>query len=223
MLNRKIITPLLAVAFAVSLYIGNHYRNKSLVADNKAKEAAEMEKQDKEIIQYSIFTMEIVKAKLSPTNQEITANAIARVSSRVFGSNLEQKRAFVTLVAIESRFNRKAKSPVGATGLTQVMPQYSKEFADKCGMSAPDPGDLEDTEINLSIGACQFKSLIEASDGNIAAALVAYNAGYHSEQLKQLKSMSNIQNIETSNYVTRFYYVQERVNSIVVDTYTSSD
>ena len=76
------------------------------------------------------------------------------------------------LVHAESRFKPTAVSPVGAVGLTQLMPQTAKFLA---------PGttrqDLKNPTINLKIGFKYLKSLIDRYDGNEKMALTAFNRG----------------------------------------------
>jgi soluble lytic murein transglycosylase-like protein len=76
------------------------------------------------------------------------------------------------LVHAESRFKPTAISPVGAVGLTQLMPQTAKYLA---------PGttkqDLKNPRLNLRLGFTYLKSLIDRYDGNEKLALTAFNRG----------------------------------------------
>jgi soluble lytic murein transglycosylase-like protein len=116
-------------------------------------------------------------------------------------------RNFITLVAIESRFEPRAKSSAGAVGLAQVIPKYAKEFGSHCGLVF-EPSDMDIPELNLLAGACQFKHLVDTL-GSTSLALVAYNAGRYSKSLKSMKLMSGAGNIETANYVAKHTYVKE--------------
>jgi len=117
------------------------------------------------------------------------------------------------MIAIESKFNTDAVSSAGAVGLTQVIPKYAKEFAERCGMNDVRPEDLKNPDINLLVGACRFKALLDNFNGNTAAALVAYNAGLASDQLKQLKSLKNITNVESSSYVVKWLYLKDKADA----------
>jgi soluble lytic murein transglycosylase len=153
--------------------------------------------------------MKVVGVKTSKTDQDLTVEMLDRVTKKVYGDDTEAARGFITLVAIESRFDNKAKSHAGAVGLAQIVTKYAQDFAKHCNMEISD-SDVATPEINLMLGACLFRSL-KQEYGNTSMALVGYNAGKFSTQLKQLKAQSNITNIETVNYVTRFHYLQELV------------
>jgi soluble lytic murein transglycosylase-like protein len=90
------------------------------------------------------------------------------------------------------------------------MPQYAKEFAAKCGINDLDQADLEVAEINLMVSACRFRTLLEIFDGQVSLALVAYNAGQSSNQVKQLQELKNLSTVETSSYLSKFMYLKEK-------------
>ena len=76
------------------------------------------------------------------------------------------------LVRAESSFRNTSTSPVGAVGLTQLMPKTAAWLS---------PGttttDLRNPETNLRIGFKYLKQLIEKYDGDTKLALLAYNRG----------------------------------------------
>jgi soluble lytic murein transglycosylase-like protein len=76
------------------------------------------------------------------------------------------------LVRTESGFKSSATSPVGAIGLTQLMPSTARWF--KRGITR---SDLRNPEVNLSIGFRYLRELIEKYDGDTELALTAYNRG----------------------------------------------
>jgi soluble lytic murein transglycosylase-like protein len=76
------------------------------------------------------------------------------------------------LVRAESSFRTAAVSPVGATGLTQLMPATARWLAPGTTRSQ-----LRDPETNLNIGFKYLRELIEKYDGNEKLALTAYNRG----------------------------------------------
>jgi soluble lytic murein transglycosylase len=153
--------------------------------------------------------MEVVGVKTSKTDQALTVEMLDRVTKKVYGDDSDTARGFITLVAIESRFDNKAKSHAGAVGLAQIVTRYAQEFAKHCDMEIND-NDVATPEINLMLGACLFRSL-KQEYGNTSIALAAYNSGRFSSQVKQLKAQSNITNIETANYILKNHYLQELV------------
>lgn len=184
----------------------------------EVKKEPTQEDLDQDLGNFIYTLMDIVKAELSDTKKKITTRTIIRVVNDILVTK-EQKQHFAVLLAIESRFNNKAKSPVGATGISQLMPKYSHEFAAKCQMDDFKIEDIHDLEINLYLGACQFRSLLESPriNGNVALALVSYNAGMHSKAFQEIIGLRNITNMETSNYVAKFTFLREKAHKTVRD------
>jgi hypothetical protein len=76
---------------------------------------------------------------------------------------------------VESRFNPKAVSPVGARGLMQLMPKTAKYLADS--ISWRGRANSFDPEFNIAAGSYYIARLIKQFDGDEVLALAAYNAG----------------------------------------------
>lgn len=76
------------------------------------------------------------------------------------------------LVRAESSFKPTAESPVGAIGLTQLMPATARWL--KPGTTSQD---LRNPSTNLRLGFKYLKSLIDRYDGNEKLALTAFNRG----------------------------------------------
>lgn len=170
--------------------------------------------EDEKLGNFALLMMDISGADLSPVRRTILARTLVRVSSEIF-SSYKHREAFVGLVAQESKFNVNAKSPVGAAGLTQVMPQYASGFAKLCGLNDFKPADLYDTELNLYLGACFYRDLLENKliNGNPIAAQVAYNSGQNGESLKSLLAQRSISNSETNNYSVMIGYKKEEARN----------
>src|SRR5215471_19582030 len=77
-------------------------------------------------------------------------------------------QVFLALVAHESGWNPDALSPVGAQGLTQLMPATARGL----GVTS-----VNDPVQNLRGGARYLKQQLDAFGGNYNLALAAYNAG----------------------------------------------
>ncbi|WP_420127854.1 transglycosylase SLT domain-containing protein [Longimicrobium sp.] len=81
------------------------------------------------------------------------------------------------LVRQESSFNPRARSWVGATGLSQIMPATGQWLAPGAGVSNFDPSLLAVPEINLRMGARYLRDQLRRYGGKRDLALAAYNAG----------------------------------------------
>ncbi len=145
------------------------------------------------------------RADLSPARAEILRDQITRIAvKRIEGKEAQQ--AFVFILCIESKYNQAAKSPVGAVGMAQLMPKFAGDFAKKCGLGELRPDDINDSEINLHLGACFFNSLVKDT-GNIFLAAAAYNAGAASSSVKNLKVLGNPVH-ETAAYVAKVAFLK---------------
>jgi soluble lytic murein transglycosylase len=80
------------------------------------------------------------------------------------------------VIDTESKFSD-ATSPAGARGLMQITPEAAQFIEKQSGGSTFKLSDLSDPEINIRYGTFLLKELIERYDGDVAAALAAYNAG----------------------------------------------
>jgi soluble lytic murein transglycosylase-like protein len=87
----------------------------------------------------------------------------------------------------ESRWNERARSPVGARGLAQLMPGTAAQM----GINPADP------VRNLEGGARYLRMQLDAFDGNVEKALAAYNAG--PARVEKAGGVPNIR--ETREYV----------------------
>ena len=81
------------------------------------------------------------------------------------------------LMRQESRFITSAKSPVGASGLMQLMPATAKWVANKIGLKDFHQGRVNDTETNLLLGTTYMRLVLESLDNHPVLASAAYNAG----------------------------------------------
>jgi soluble lytic murein transglycosylase-like protein len=76
------------------------------------------------------------------------------------------------LVQVESRFRERAVSPVGARGLTQLMPRTAESL--QPGITE---AEMFDRETNLRLGFRYLRWLLDRYDGRVPDALHAYNRG----------------------------------------------
>ena len=80
----------------------------------------------------------------------------------------------VSLIRQESRFQPKIKSPVGATGLMQIMPSTGKFIAPQINIK---DYDLTDPNDNISMGTWYLNHTHETYNNNSLLAVASYNAG----------------------------------------------
>lgn len=161
-----------------------------------------------------VFVMKVMdtcKAQMSEVKRKLLAEQIARISTRF--AHRQHQEAFVLLICIESKFNNSVRSKVGALGLTQVMPKYAAAFAEQCGLGKLDVRDMDDAEVNLTVGACYFNQLLAKFEGNVTLALAGYNSGPDSSTTKNLKALRE-GHPETMGYVAKFAYLRETLGEI---------
>lgn len=77
----------------------------------------------------------------------------------------------LSVIEVESRFNRYAVSSAGAQGLMQIMPFWLKEIG------KPDDN-LFHTQTNLRMGCTILKFYLDKEHGNLINALGRYNGSY---------------------------------------------
>jgi len=77
----------------------------------------------------------------------------------------------------ESAFMSDAKSPAGALGLMQLMPETARMTAKKHRIRFNGTHDLISPQQNIKIGVAHLADLIEKNEGNFVYATAAYNAG----------------------------------------------
>jgi soluble lytic murein transglycosylase-like protein len=106
------------------------------------------------------------------------------------------------VITIESNWNSKAISPVGAKGLMQLMPATAKE------MGVTDPFNPHE---NIEGGARYLRHLLDRFDGDVTLALAAYNAG--PRRIRRFKGIPPIR--ETQRYVTKVLEVYQREENAI--------
>jgi soluble lytic murein transglycosylase-like protein len=75
------------------------------------------------------------------------------------------------LIRVESNFNHKARSRVGARGLMQIMPLTAEELGNRKALDHRNP------RANILAGSHYLRELINQFGGDLKLALAAYNAG----------------------------------------------
>lgn len=123
--------------------------------------------------------LELAKVELARVNAvmansqryRIPADLAASIYDIAVAEGIDPKVAY-SLVNVESEFYNKAVSPVGALGLTQVMPATGR-------MMQPglERADLFDPETNLRLGFRFLREMLARYNGDLDLALHAYNRG----------------------------------------------
>ena len=81
------------------------------------------------------------------------------------------------LIRQESMFNPRARSPVGALGLMQVMPATGRTLARRLGVTRFDEDLLLQPELNIHFGMAYLADQLASYGDRLDAVLAAYNAG----------------------------------------------
>lgn len=102
---------------------------------------------------------------------KIPTSLAKNIYKAAIANNITPRTAF-GLVRAESSFRPAATSPVGATGLTQLMPATARWL-----QPGTTRAQLKDPETNLRIGFKYLRQLVDKYEGNERLALTAFNRG----------------------------------------------
>ena len=102
---------------------------------------------------------------------DIGADLAGTIVDVASAEGIDPELAF-RLVKLESDFNVRATSPVGAIGLTQLMPATANYYVK--GITREK---LYDPHTNLRIGFRYLRGLVNEYDGDVKLALLVYNRG----------------------------------------------
>ena len=123
--------------------------------------------------------LDLARTELDRANKIIAFSSQYAIPAALSGSIIDVARAegidpeiAFRLVKLESDFNVHATSPVGALGLTQVMPSTARFF--QKGITAQK---LYDPNTNLRVGFRYLRTLVRENHGDMRTALLVYNRG----------------------------------------------
>jgi soluble lytic murein transglycosylase-like protein len=102
---------------------------------------------------------------------KVSSTLARQIHAAAVANRIDPKIAF-GLVRTESGFPIYPTSPVGAIGLTQLMPATARWM--QRGVTRTD---LRDPEVNLRIGFRYLRDLLDKYEGDTELALTAYNRG----------------------------------------------
>jgi len=165
--NRR---PAPAVAEAAALSSGSSTFSFGLLGDNRRL------RQD---LENAMGEATLLRAQMDRANRiiafsskyAIPANLAASIFDVALAERVDPDLAF-RLVKLESDFNPRAISRVGAVGLVQLMPSTAVQY--QKGVTRDQ---LYDPRTNLHIGFQYLRHLIGYYKGNVQLALLAYNLG----------------------------------------------
>jgi len=129
----------------------------------------------------------------------------------------------LALMRQESEFYAKARSPVGALGLMQLMPATARHTARKLGLPFNQDRLTEDPDYNVRLGQAYLNELLQQFDGSYILALAAYNAGpSRAARWVELFGDPRDSSVDPINWIERIpfsetrNYVQRILESLVV-------
>ena len=127
-----------------------------------------------------LFDRAINTAELADPNANFSIRFIMPfrdlVEPHVREQNLELAWVY-GLMRQESRFIVPARSPVGAQGLMQVMPDTGRWVADQIGMRNFHPRMLNDPQTNVRLGTSYMRLILGELNNHPVLASAGYNAG----------------------------------------------
>lgn len=133
------------------------------------------------ILAVVVATGALIVSKLVDVEEAIREVTLPLRHDDIIRQQAEEKNLDPALIAAviyaESRFVDDQESHAGARGLMQVTPATAQAIADQSGGVAFEVRDLGDPDINIRYGTYHLRELLDQYDGNLVAALAAYNAG----------------------------------------------
>jgi soluble lytic murein transglycosylase-like protein len=123
--------------------------------------------------------LDLAKTQLERANRVINYSGQYGIDARLAGTIVDIAQAegidpdlAFRLVKLESDFNVHAKSPVGAIGLTQLMPSTARFYQKDITVQK-----LHNPNTNLRIGFRYLRGLVSEYHGDVNVALLVYNRG----------------------------------------------
>lgn len=208
----KIIVTLILAAFIASCN-----KSKPVQANDSAPVVVEEVKPEPEepILDTITWMMDrpVCQSKRTREYSALRRSSLAVSIERQFiaqGGTRKEQEAFIWLICKESQFDHMAKSPVGAMGLTQMMPPTAQETSERLALGKVGSEDLYDPEISLRLGYNHFLHLSKMLNGNLAKVSASYNGGMAGATMKALKT-GGLGAHETDNYVASLYNTMEEL------------
>ena len=110
------------------------------------------------------------------------------------------------LIRQESEFNPVAVSRADAIGLMQLLPVTGRRMAHELKVRRYSVGMLAEPGVNVRLGTRYFRELLQKFNGNLEAALAAYNAG--ADRVEEWRSAGNFR--EPAEFVESIPFTETR-------------
>ncbi len=135
-----------------------------------------------------------------------------------------------SVIHVESKSNSNAVSPVGATGLMQIMPDTGEWIAKKLKIENYSQQTLYDPETNIRMG-CWYLSFLQERFDSTDTVVAAYNAGHGRIQKwlddpaysQNKQELTDIPYPETENYVQKINRSYEKYKKYYPDAFNAKE
>jgi soluble lytic murein transglycosylase len=144
--------------------------------------------------------IQFVESLIRPVFQKQAINDYA-------GIYKEDPLLVMALIKVESNFYWRARSPRGAIGLMQIMPNTGKEIASELKINPFHPDDLEDPKLNIRFGFHYLSKLRKELGEDDPTVLAAYNAGI--QNVKRWKGENKYLKLEDIEFPETKKFVQD--------------
>lgn len=112
----------------------------------------------------------------------------------------------LSLIRQESLFDARARSPVFALGLMQLLPSTAARVARENGLEPPSNEKLFEPETNITLGMAYLKDLLQRYSNNWYKAIAAYNAGEGAVDRWEREIITD----DIEEFVERIPYIETR-------------
>ncbi|MBM4262089.1 MAG: tetratricopeptide repeat protein [Deltaproteobacteria bacterium] len=112
----------------------------------------------------------------------------------------------LSLIRQESLFDARARSPVFALGLMQLLPSTAARVAKEIGLEPPSNEKLFEPETNLTLGMQYLRDLLQRYSNNWYKAIAAYNAGEGAVDRWEREIVTD----DIEEFVERIPYIETR-------------
>lgn len=129
------------------------------------------------------------------------------------------------VIRVESNYRDDPKSPKGALGIMQVMPETAEWINEREGLKLNKQEELLKPSVNIRVGTAFLGFLLEQFQGNQVLAVASYNAGqgnvnkWLSNRIwdGQLDTVEQIPFWETRKYVSKVMYYYKKYQEIYAE------